>query len=72
MAEPSMEERMARDYLSPRERDTVLAALRCWQDVFTYGAPRDLEGLKDIASNNEQHAPLDLDEIDALCERINC
>lgn len=59
-----------------RELATILAALRYWQrdglssdehgDLATPGPEND------IATDGGTHEPLDLDEIDELCERINC
>jgi hypothetical protein len=59
------------DYVLPpvnsRELGTVLAGLRYWQ--------RDMPGSKDlqmIATDDGEHVPLDEDEIDNLCEHLNC
>lgn len=52
--------------LDERETGTVLAALRYWQRRAENGAPE-----WEIATEPEG-GPLDEDEIDALCERINC
>ena len=52
--------------LDERETGTVLAALRYWQRNAENGAPE-----WEIATEPEG-GPLDEDEIDALCERINC
>jgi hypothetical protein len=59
-----------------RELATILAALRYWQrdgllsdehgDLATPGPEND------IATAGGTHEPLDLDEIDELCERLNC
>jgi hypothetical protein len=53
--------------LSDRELDTVLAALRNWQDENTESLPVVL-----IENASEHGEPLTNDEIDELCERINC
>lgn len=54
---------------SPEERDTILAALRLWQEKVQVG---DVGGvLLDIANNGGQHNGLDLEGIDDLCERLN-
>ncbi len=53
--------------LNNREVATVLAALRHWQRVTN---PR-LE-LEEIASDGGTLEPLSVEEIDDLCERINC
>ena len=70
----SIEQRMSRDTLSDRERDTVLAALRLWQhaldgDVVLTGEGSLQELVDEIASDNG--APLSPNEIDSLCERLN-
>lgn len=54
--------------ISNRELATVLAALRLWQA----GLPLDFEGDAGRTGHFEEHAPLTPDEIDKLCERINC
>lgn len=54
--------------LNPRELGTVLAALRYWQRMGLASSfcPED-----DIATGAGNLDPLDADEIDELCERIN-
>ena len=52
--------------LSEREVAQVLAALRNWQ---TDSLNEDLADA--FAGHFEDHASLDDDEIDALCERLN-
>ena len=53
--------------LTKRETATVLAALRNWQkDISLYDA------LDLMPSHFGEDTPLDLKEIDTLCERINC
>jgi len=52
--------------LSDREVAQVLAALRNWQ---TDSLNEDL--VEAFAGHFEDHPPLDDDEIDALCERLN-
>lgn len=54
--------------VSEREFHTILAALRYWQDNPSGGWRVE----NDIATNEGQVKPLDNDEIDDLCERINC
>lgn len=55
-------------FLTGRERDTVLAALRLWQAT----AATDINGdILAIAAGAYEHPPLDGSEIDALCERLN-
>jgi hypothetical protein len=52
--------------LSPRDLATVLATLRMWQSLLIRGeAPTD-------SDHFDEDAPLDVDEIEELCERINC
>jgi hypothetical protein len=57
--------------INPRERDTIIAALRLWQDrdlrrtADNWGR---LDGLKEIATNLGQHEALDENEIDILIE----
>jgi hypothetical protein len=54
--------------LDSRELGTVLAALRLWQ-VYPYNP---LDEFANIATNGGEHVPLLDDEIDDLCERLNC
>jgi len=60
--------------LTPKELATVLAALRHWQDL----EKRDPQAGKFIAGSDregtffEEHDPLTVEEIDSLCERLNC
>jgi hypothetical protein len=61
--------------VTPRERDTILAALRLWQHAIE-GTQADMEMLIDIANNDRpaggrEPPALSPGEIDALCERIN-
>ena len=52
--------------LSEREVAQLLAALRNWQiDALN----EDM--VEEFAGHFEDHVPLDDDEIDALCERLN-
>jgi len=53
--------------LSPRETATVLAALRWWQENNGMQADR----FNAIATNEHTLVELSLEEIDALCERLN-
>jgi hypothetical protein len=57
--------------LNEREHATVLAALRLWQARRPDDADERWDALHDIAENGGEIEPLDADEIDALCERIN-
>jgi hypothetical protein len=52
--------------IDDRELGTVLAALRLWRRAMR---PADL---LDIATGGGEFVPLDIDEIDDLCIRINC
>lgn len=53
-------------WLSERELATVLAGLRTLQ---RFGTSNDI---LEIATNGGELVPLNLGEIDDLCERINC
>lgn len=53
--------------MNKRELNTVLAALRCWQQHPMRGDC----GLDEIATDGGVKA-LDGDEIDDLCEQLNC
>jgi hypothetical protein len=53
--------------LSDRELATVLSALRYWQN----GLLEDGEEFTFGTAHFEQHTPLNPNEIDALCERLN-
>lgn len=54
------------------ERDTILAALRLWQDQKRFGPDAHInEELIEIATNGGAHEELSIDAIDALCEAIN-
>jgi hypothetical protein len=56
---------------TPREWDTVLAALRLWQQDNDAVETHDVHGeLLELA--REHGEPLDNVEVDKLCERINC
>lgn len=53
-----------------RERDTILAALRFYQQRIDRGL--DLpDGIAEIATGGDAHDPQVGAEIDALCERLN-
>lgn len=59
--------------VNSRELGTVLAALRFYQ---RWGGGNGRDGLvhpyRDIATNGDTLEALTVDEIDGLCERINC
>lgn len=57
--------------LLPRERDTIIAALRLWQDRDIKKVAGDwgrFEALQDIATNGDKHDALDENEIDIMIE----
>jgi hypothetical protein len=54
--------------LSARELATVLAALRCFQKSLVHGNDSALRALPHFT----ECEPLSVDEIDALCEQLNC
>ena len=60
-----------------REFATILAALRYWQrrGLCTDGRQGNLivpAPEEDVATDSGTHKPLVPEEIDALCERLNC
>ena len=56
--------------ITPQELGTILAALRHWQTEIEDG---DYPGdLWDIASDGGTMVPLDAEDIDLLCENLNC
>ncbi len=54
--------------MNDRERATVLAALRLWQQTLPAGID---SGLMDIAREGHRFSELDSEEIGDLCERLN-
>jgi hypothetical protein len=54
--------------LNNRELATVLAALRYWQREGLMSAGHE----QDIATDGDTFEPLNAEDIDALCERLNC
>lgn len=63
---------MSKPFLNKRELGTVLAALRYWQRVGTldvYDGGADAED--NIATDGGKLQPLDVGEIDELCEKLN-
>lgn len=60
--------------VSPRERHAVLCALRLLQEELQLnpGLFVDTMPLGNILTNGGEDAAPSLDEIDALCHRINC
>lgn len=59
---------MTNNLLPARELATVLAALRCFQKSLTQGNGAALRALPHFT----ECKPLSADEIDALCEQLNC
>lgn len=57
--------------LDNSEHATVLAALRCYQQVRAASGGDIPDDLQDIADNGGTIEALESDDIDALCERIN-
>lgn len=61
--------------LSPAQRDTVLAALRLWQnhiaDITGEQKQIPLAELAEIATNSGNHQPLTYEEVDQLCCDLN-
>lgn len=62
--------------LNDRELATVLAALRYWQEHEERESRENyavapMESLERVATQEDRFAPLDFDEIDALCLRLN-
>jgi hypothetical protein len=53
---------------SERETATILAALRYWQREGSMSAGHE----RDIETDFDRLKPLSAEEVDALCERINC
>lgn len=54
--------------INNRELATILAALRYWQREGMMSGGHE----QDIACDDGEFAPLNADEIDGLCERLNC
>lgn len=57
------------DRLTPRELATVLAALRYWQHLLLI---REHTGPISADHFDDEITPLSADEVDDLCERLNC
>lgn len=58
--------------LTVRELSSVLAALRLLQCELATARGSLPEDVWDIATNGGTHHALTHDEIDALCQRLNC
>jgi hypothetical protein len=56
--------------VTDEEHATILAALRAYQRLLEDERPR-LSMFHDIATNGGTVTPLDANQIDTLCERIN-
>lgn len=54
-----------------QQLNTVLAALRLWQQNLPHQHEFIDQGLVDIATDNGAHKQLDAEEIDQLCEDLN-
>ena len=54
--------------LTYAELSTILAALRLWQRTPLYSVEPEF----DIATGDGTIDPLDNEDIDSLCERLNC
>ena len=59
---------MTTNRLCARELATVLAALRCFQELLAQGNDAALRALPHFAD----HEPLSATDIDLLCKRLNC
>ena len=57
--------------LTQRQLATVLAALRCYQECYLACAGDLPDNLASIASDCDTLEPLNIQEIDALCEYLN-
>ena len=57
--------------LTPRQISTILGALRYWQNQGLVKSENQPEEIYQIASNCDTECPLDDEEIDALCEKLN-
>lgn len=57
--------------ISAEERDTILAALRVYQQVYDQTGGDLPNDILAIATNGGPHEPIDLESVDTLCERIN-
>ena len=58
-------------WMGEREHSTVLAALRLYQELSHDGKGVSDSAIDDIASNSGKLEPLNAEEIDHLCERLN-
>ena len=56
--------------LDQAESNTVLAALRFYQKAMVE-RPHEIAAVEEIAAPDGGPLPLDEDEIDSLCERLN-
>ena len=57
--------------LRPEEHSTILAALRHYQQGLQLNGDVPPQDVYDIATNSDAHSPLNTDQIDDLCERLN-
>jgi hypothetical protein len=56
--------------MNARDTSMVLAALRLWQKIYAFENVK--EAFYDIATDDGTHALFTIDEIDELCEEVNC
>jgi hypothetical protein len=63
---------MPRMRISEREFHTILAALRYYQVQGQSHTTRRPTWIEEIATNGGEVVALDADEIDKLCEQLNC
>lgn len=57
--------------LTNQELNTILAALRFYQDEGMCEPDNRSDGIHDIATNGNADISMDLEGIDALCEKLN-
>lgn len=58
--------------MNDRELATCLAALRYWQQEMIDIQEQDEDNWMADSSHFTEHTPLTVEEIDTLCEKINC
>lgn len=58
--------------MNSRELATVLAALRTYQKMLGMNGDMPDNDVKDVATDGGTIEPMNVDEIDELCERLNC
>lgn len=60
----------ATGYLHPRELNTILGALRMYQEAGADKAAMSVD-VEDVISDGGEHTALTASEVDSLCERLN-